>query len=154
MRKTSTAQAETVGKKNRTGLLHNKQLEKHYKASFLCRDGICERDVEPFALPAKKKKKALPQKKNDGEIHKSDPTKENNSLQSADVLSSRCKLAFSSSFFFFFFPHTGSSISLVKNNTSLVIQRNICRKSGQYSYLYMASLHGGVILCTFWSPSY
>lgn len=87
-------------------------------------------------------KKAVPQKKNGTQIHKSVPGKVNNSLPELMY----CLLSASWHFLF----HTGSNISLVKNNASLVISRNICRKSGQYSYLYTASLQSPVIVCTSW----
>lgn len=44
------------------------------------------------------------------------------------------------------FPlHAAYNISLVKNNSNLVIRRHTCRKPGQYSYLYSASLDSEVI---------
>lgn len=141
MRKTSTAERKQIRVWQYwkgVSVLLNKLLGQHCKQGSLFRAGIGRRDTELFTLLAKE---AAPQRiirilKSKNQFFR----KINNSLDSVDLL-------LSASLHFLF--HTGSGVSLVKNNASLVIWRHICGKSGQYCYLYTTSLHSEVMLCTF-----
>lgn len=142
MRKTSTAQTETVGKIEQ-GYCTINSWRNTTKSAFSVET---ESVKETWSCLLYQPKKRLSHRRK-MTLKSTNQTLEKKTIHSKVMM--YCLLGASWHFLFFFF-HTGSSISLVKNNTSPVIQRHICRKSGQYSYLYMASLHGGVIYCTFW----
>lgn len=91
MRKTSTVEREPVGKIERGYCTINSWGNTANRAFFVETGSV----KEIWSCLLYQPKKAVSQKKNGTEIHKSVPRKVNNSLHSADVLSSRCKLAFS-----------------------------------------------------------
>lgn len=94
MRKTSKAERKTEGKIEQGYCTINGWGNTANRAFFVETGSV----KEIWSCLLYQPKKAVPQKKNGSRIHKSVPRKVNSPLHSADVLSSRCKLAFS-------FPH-------------------------------------------------